>query len=155
MAVGGTTLRLDSASGWSSEIGWSGSGGGVSTYESRPSYQAGVPSLSPGQRLSPDVAYDADPATGFGIYDSYQEPGFFAVGGTSAGAPQWAALVAIADQGRALAGHGSLDGPSETLPMLYQMPAANYHDITTGNNGYSASPGFDLVTGRGAPMRPS
>jgi hypothetical protein len=73
--------------------------------------------------------------------------------GTSAGAPQWAALIAIADQGRALAGQGSLDGGTQTLPDLYALPGSAFHDITSGNNGgYSAGPGYDLVTGRGSPV---
>ena len=55
------------------------------------------------KRTSPDVAYDADPATGVAVYDS-TNGGWLTVGGTSAGAPQWAALVAIANQGRAQAG---------------------------------------------------
>ena len=62
-------------------------------------------------------------------------------------------LVAIADQGRALAGKSSLDGPSQTLPMLYQLPGSDFHDITSGSNGaYSAGPGYDLVTGLGTPL---
>jgi hypothetical protein len=69
------------------------------------------------------------------------------VGGTSAGAPQWAALVAIADQGRALTGLGSLDG-AQTLTSLYQMAesgsAAFFHPI--GGSDYSA------VTGLGSPI---
>src|SRR5262249_27785088 len=70
----------------------------------------------------------------------------------SAGAPQWAALIAIADQGRALAGEGTLDGATQTLPTLYQLPSSDFHDITSGNNGYSAGTGYDLVTGRGTPL---
>jgi len=67
-------------------------------------------------------------------------------------APQWAALIAIADQGRALAGQTSLDGISQTLPKIYQLPSSDFHDITSGSNGsYSAGPGYDLVTGRGSP----
>ncbi len=89
----------------------------------------------------------------FAVYDTYQEPGWFTLEGTSAGTPQWAALVAIADQGRALAGEGTLDGATQTLPAIYQMPSSDFHDITTGNNGaYSAGPGYDLVTGRGTPI---
>jgi hypothetical protein len=77
-----------------------------------------------------------------------------AIGGTSAGSPQWAALIAIADQGRAAIGLGSLDGPSQTFPLLYGMPATDFHDITTGYNGYNAGPGYDLVTGLGSPHAP-
>ena len=76
---------------------------------------------------------------------------WWSVGGTSAGAPQWAALIAIANQGRALQGLGSLDGRGQTLPALYQMPSENFNDIVTGFNGGHARPGFDLVTGHGSP----
>jgi hypothetical protein len=78
--------------------------------------------------------------------------GWYPLGGTSAGAPQWAALVAIAAQGRELAGTSPLDGFTQTLPALYQMSASNFHDVTQGNNGYDAGAGYDLVTGLGSPV---
>jgi subtilase family serine protease len=103
---------------------------------------------------APDVAYDADPVTGFAVYDSYNG-GWQSVGGTSAGCPQWAALFAIVAQGRAYAGRASLDGPSETLNALYGINKKAFHDITTGaNSNYAAQPGYDLVTGRGSPVAP-
>ena len=71
LAVGGTTSNLDSAGNILSESGWSGSGGGISAYESQPSYQSGVVTQSTTARTNPDVAYDADPNTGFPVYDSY------------------------------------------------------------------------------------
>jgi hypothetical protein len=64
----------------------------------------------------------------------------------------WAGLVAIADQGRTLAGLGSLDGATQTLPALYELPQSDFNDIITGNNGFAAGPGYDLVTGRGSPI---
>ena len=64
LAVGGTTLTLGAGNVWSSETGWSGSGGGLSAYESQPSYQNGVVTQSSSARANPDVAYDADPNTG-------------------------------------------------------------------------------------------
>src|SRR5205823_1777036 len=73
------------------------------------------------------------------------------VGGTSFSTPAWAALIAVADQGRALAGLGSLDGHTQTLPMLYQLPATDFHDVVSGNNGFAAGAGYDLVTGIGSP----
>src|SRR5436309_2645388 len=74
-------------------------GGGVSAYEPQPAYQSllSLP-YSNGRRSVPDVSYDADPASGFSVYDStsYQgQKGWFKVGGTSAGAPQWAAIRAL------------------------------------------------------------
>ena len=77
--------------------------------------------------------------------------GWIQVGGTSLSAPLWAGLIAVADQGRSLAGLGSLDGRTQTLPLLYQLPANDFHDITSGSNGFSAGAGYDLVTGRGSP----
>jgi hypothetical protein len=159
LAVGGTTLGINSAGTYLSESGWSGSGGGISAYEAQPSYQKGVVTQSTTKRTAPDVAYDANPSTGFPVVDSYAY-GTYApwaqVGGTSAGAPQWAALIAIADQLRALDGLSSLDGPSQTLPMLYQLPSSDFHDITSGTSfgspHYSAGVGYDLVTGRGTPI---
>ncbi len=151
VSVGGTTLKLASSSGtYGSESGWSGSGGGYSAVEKEPSYQKSV--QSSGKRTTPDVSYDANPNTGFYVYMSYgTTPGWYQIGGTSAGAPQWAALVALANQQRSLMGKTPLDGPTQTLPALYSMPSSYFHDITTGNNGYSAHSGYDLVTGRGSP----
>jgi subtilase family serine protease len=153
LAVGGTNLYLDSNNNWSSETAWSGSGGGISAYESQPSYQKGVVTQTSTMRAVPDVAYDGSSSTPFAVYDTSSYGGWLQVYGTSAGAPQWAALIAIADQGRALAGQGSLDGATQTLPTLYALPKSAFHDITSGNNGgYSAGPGYDLVTGRGSPV---
>jgi subtilase family serine protease len=158
VAVGGTTLNLDSQGNFISESGWSGSGGGLSSYESQPAYQKGVVTQSSTRRANPDVAYDSNPNTGFPVYDSYNNPvsaPWGQWGGTSDAAPQWAGLIAIADQGRALAGLGALDGATQTLPMLYALPSGDFHDITSGtSNGfpkYSAGSGYDLVTGRGSP----
>jgi subtilase family serine protease len=152
LAVGGTQLTTDSLGNYLSETGWSGSGGGISAYYSQPAYQKGVVTQSSTMRTVPDVAYNGSGSSPFAVYDTGYG-GWVQVYGTSAGAPQWAALVAIADQGRALAGQGALDGASQTLPTLYQLPAADFHDITSGSNGaYSAGPGYDLVTGRGSPV---
>ena len=159
LSVGGTTLNLSSSGSILSESGWSGSGGGISSMESQPSYQNGVVTQSTTKRTSPDVSYDADPNTGFPVYDSYNNGTAFPwsqFGGTSDAAPQWAALIAIADQGRIQAGLGSLDGGTQTLPKIYALPASDFHDITsgtsTGSPRESAGPGYDLVTGRGTPF---
>jgi hypothetical protein len=77
--------------------------------------------------------------------------GWYTIGGTSAGTPQWAALVAIANQGRALFGESSLSGP-DTLAAIYSMSASNFRDITSGSNGFAATAGYDLATGRGSPL---
>ncbi len=144
VAVGGTTLSLNSSNGYAGEKGWGGSGGGYSPFLSEPSFQRGFQNT--GRRSNPDVAYNADPSSGFYVYDAGS---WYAVGGTSAGAPQWAALVALANQGRAAAGRGAL---GNTLQALYSLSSADFHDVTIGNNGYSAGIGYDAVTGRGSPI---
>ena len=160
LSVGGTSLSLTSSGTYSSERGWSDSGGGFSQLENEPSYQSTVQDT--GVRTSPDVSYDANPNTGFAVYDSTSYEGFKGwgeVGGTSAGTPQWAALVAIADQGRVLAGKTTLNGLTQTLPTLYSTASnsstytADFHDITSGRTSYfiSAFGGYDLVTGLGSP----
>ncbi len=153
LAVGGTQLTTDSAGNYVSEVGWSGSGGGISSMEAQPGYQQGVVTQTGAYRAVPDVAYNGSSNSPFSVYDTSSYGGWLEVYGTSAGAPQWAALVAIADQGRALNGMGSLDGGSQTLPTLYQLSQSDFHDITSGGNGgYAAGPGYDLVTGRGSPI---
>ena len=106
----------------SAKPAWSGSGGGISAYETQPSYQNGVVTQSATQRAVPDVAYNASTALALRGLRYLVVRRLAEVGGTSAGAPQWAALVAIADQGRASAGQGSLDGATQTLPDA--LPAA-------------------------------
>ncbi len=153
VAVGGTSLTL-SGNNYSSESGWSGSGGGQSTVESKPAYQNSVNSSN--FRQNPDVSFDANPNTGVAIYDSWDfgsSAPWIQIGGTSLSAPCWAGLIAIADQLRVAQGLTTLDGPTQTLPKLYALPAADFHDITSGSNGgFSAKAGYDEVTGLGTPI---
>ena len=153
VAVGGTTLNV-SGSNYVSETGWSKSGGGKSLYEAQPTYQKGVVTQSTTRRTTPDVSMDADPNTGVAVYDSWDFPTspWFQVGGTSLSAPMFAGLVAVADQGRTAAGLTGLDGANDTLPKLYAASALDFNDITSGNNGFAAGAGYDLVTGRGTPI---
>ncbi len=166
ISVGGTTLNVDSSGNYVSESAWSGSGGGVSAYELKPSYQNNFQPYA--GRAIPDVAYDGDPNTGVAVYDSvpyFGQSGWFEVGGTSVGAPQWAGISAIANSGNAKlasasfgtssAFYGAASGAEsspQTLPYI-----TNYHDITTGSNGNcgsicNAGPGYDEVTGVGSPQ---
>jgi subtilase family serine protease len=157
VAVGGTTLMVDSAGNYQGESGWSDGGGGISQFEPQPSFQNGVVTQSTTQRTIPDVSMDADPDTGVAVYDSFDNGAatpWVQVGGTSLACPLWAGIIAITNQDRVRFGLGSLDGPKQTLPMLYSLPEADFHDITTGNNGFPAGPGYDLVTGRGSPNAP-
>jgi subtilase family serine protease len=168
------------------EVGWIDSGGGYSILFPRPAFQktlppgstyvgssVGAPGPNTNMRGVPDIAYQASSRTGVLVYDT--EPsttssgtgcggaspcsiGWYVVGGTSCSSPQWAGLIAIADQmaGRDL-GYIS--------PALYQIAnnlakyASDFYDVTVGNNqnptssipGYSASSGWDAVTGLGTP----
>ena len=153
LAVGGTTLDLNANGSYGSESAWSGSGGGTSVYETAPGYQVGAQSGA--ARTIPDVSSDADPDTGVPVYDSYNGTSaapWEEVGGTSLAAPTWAGLIAIANQGRVASGSVTLNGSSQTLPAIYAIPSADFHDVTTGgNSGFNAGPGYDLVTGLGTP----
>jgi len=151
LGCGGTRLALQGTA-IASEVVWNelaagegATGGGVSETFPLPSYQAAahVPAAPNGfaGRGVPDVAGDADPTTG---YEVEVDGSATVVGGTSAVAPLWAALVARINQ--------SLGTPLGYVnPQLY-LAAADFHDITSGNNGgYSAGPGWDACTGLGSP----
>ncbi len=156
VGVGGTTLNLDVAGNVLSETAWSGSGGGISPYVAEPGYQTQWQST--GRRGVPDVSYDADPQTGFPVYDSYscRRNCWSQVGGTSAGAPQWAAAVALANSARA----SSLDSVNSIL-YYFGSPSNQttyFRDIIFGCNGSGATSidcaqsGYDFVTGVGSPL---
>jgi subtilase family serine protease len=147
LSVGGTSLNLTYPAQWQGETVWSDGGGGASKYEGVPSYQSGLGLTARG---TPDVSYNADPNTGFAVLDTYGNRGWAQFGGTSAGAPQWAALVAIANQGRELAGTTPL---ANGQAALYAMPSADFHDIVSGGNQqYYATAGYDLASGLGSPI---
>ena len=164
-AVGGTSLRADTAGAYIGESAWKGSGGGFSTEFKRPSYQKKKDGIGR-MRGVPDVAYDAALDGGFPIV--WSSSGFLGTtfgvpvgviaSGTSSGTPQWAALIAIADQARG----ERLGGLNGTIYALGRARSAAFHDITVGDNivpvgaghapaGYSAAPGWDPVTGGGTP----
>jgi hypothetical protein len=163
LSVGGTYLVTDASGNYVSESGWGnstssagsgGAGGGISKYTPQPAYQKGVVTQTTMYRAVPDVSFDADPRSGVAVYDTYDlgVAAWAKIGGTSLAAPLWAGVIAIADQGLVLAGQGTLDGATGTLPKIYTLPSKDFHDITTGNNGYAAGAGYDLVTGRGSPI---
>ncbi len=138
ISVGGTTLHFSGGT-FTSETGWSGSGGGCSLYESKNAAQTTGSVNCNGKRATPDVSLDADPASGVSVYDStrYQgQQGWFQVGGTSASSPMWAARSAVA-------------GTTVNASYVYGN-SITYRDITSGNNGASCLVGYDLVTGRGS-----
>ncbi|MGA2682463.1 MAG: hypothetical protein ABSF44_11775 [Candidatus Bathyarchaeia archaeon] len=146
VSVGGTTLNIDQTTGAViSETAWSGSGGGVSTYEQQPAYQKNY-GLNYTMRSTPDVSYDADPNTGVFVYDTTinnGHTGWWTVGGTSIGAPQLAAIQALGLSANNV--NFYLDASSESYSSYLR-------DITVGSNGNSAGVGYDLVTGLGSPV---
>jgi uncharacterized protein (TIGR03437 family) len=181
--------NLGSALGYIPETAWndsaedgspSASGGGASIYFSKPSWQAGEGVPNDGARDVPDIAISASADhDGYIIYTSDGCEGTrststcqMIVGGTSVGAPQMSGLFTLLNQQLVSSGAQSSPGLGNINPELYSLfnsaYAADYHDITTGNNdiaitctrfergctsgnvGYSAGPGYDQVTGIGS-----
>ena len=153
LACGGTKLT-GSGSTISNEVVWNeqasnegATGGGVSNVFPLPSWQANsnvpAPSNSAGGRGVPDVCGNADPATGYTVRVDGQT---LVIGGTSAVAPLWAGLIAVANQQNSTTA-GFLQ------PQIYAAKAkAGFRDITSGNNGsFSAGSGWDACTGLGSP----
>jgi kumamolisin len=149
-AVGGTTLTVTRSGSYGGEVAWSGSGGGISTDFKRPSWEVGSSNIG-SDRGVPDVAWDADPASGVPVYF---QGSWSRVGGTSLGSPCWAALWALASQY-----HHQRTGKNLGFanPLIYKLATGSsyhrlFHDVTSGNNGsYQAGPGWDAVTGWGSP----
>jgi len=171
-AVGGTDLFASDTGVYQSETVWNdanpalcpfgctdgifgATGGAPSAIFSAPSYQQALSNMS--ARTTADVGYNASVYTSVWVYLTVPglTPGFYFFGGTSEGAPQWAAITALADQ---QAGHalGFLN------PALYAIGAnpaeyaADFHDVTVGDNGFlspgfPAGAGYDLPTGLGTP----
>jgi subtilase family serine protease len=142
------------------EFGDSATGGGFSVLYDEPSYQQGT--IHGGkQRGAPDVSYNA--AIEHGVLTYLDIPGipagFYLFGGTSAGSPQWAAIVAIAGQksGYSL---GFINNALYHIGQAQQHYSASFFDVTQGNNsvvedvvvqGFNAGPGWDATTGLGSP----
>jgi kumamolisin len=156
IGVGGTALTVDGSGNESSEVVWNdiygATGGGISRYFSRPSWQTGTGVNTSARRQVPDIAADADPSTGAYVILNGTT---YEYGGTSLSSPAWAGFCALLNQARANVSTSALGllGPS-LYPLL---GTANFRDITSGNDkfesssGYSAGPAFDLCTGCGAP----
>lgn len=189
--AGGTTLTVTSGSNYGSETAWNNgngnaSGGGVSSLWSMPGWQAGpgvisaassgAPCWAPAGnycREVPDVAFNADPNSGYEIYcTALVQNGtgpcnpntpWITVGGTSAAAPMWAGMIALANEKSLHDGNFNLGFLN---PLLYQIGQNNsstsynndFHDVTAGNNyttadgnnEYQATPNYDMVTGLGS-----
>jgi subtilase family serine protease len=173
LSAGGTSLDASHTTGaWTGETAWGlpdgsagsafqASGGGFSHLFRRPSYQNGVQGIG-SMRGIPDVAADGDPVTGIAVVTSNAGGSYTISGhaGTSASAPLWAGIIALADQ----YAHRHLGFVN---PAIYQMARGSqyhqaFHDVTAGNSntaefppttitGYRAGPGWDPVTGWGSP----
>jgi subtilase family serine protease len=166
-AVGGTSLYADTNGKYQLETVWNNGlgagGGGESQQFSEPLYQKLLPNSAQkalrNYRGIPDVAYNADPNTPILIYVGFfpnpNDNGYYFIGGTSEGSPQWAGIIADANQ---LAGHplGFLNLKLYSLAALVGQ-SQFFHDITIGNNsfngvpGYAATAGWDLASGWGTP----
>ncbi len=171
-SVGGTNLYMADNGTYQGETVWNDSdptlcpfnctqgmfgatGGAPSAVFSAPSYQSAATGQA--MRSTADVSYNASVYTAVMVYLGFLGPnsGFYFFGGTSEGAPQWAAITALADQA---AGH-SLGFLNPRLYQIAQNPteyAADFHDVTVGQNafggpGFSAGTGYDMPTGLGSP----
>jgi len=152
ISVGGTTLTANATGGTlldssglftGAETGWSNGGGGCSRYEratgAQSTFQQYRQVKCGVKRATPDVSLDADPNSGLSVYDSTPyngQSGWYKVGGTSAGAPMWAARSAVA-------------GRVVDATFVYGS-SMTYRDITSGNNGAPCLVGYDLCSGRGS-----
>jgi kumamolisin len=143
LGCGGTSLpKTGPEVAWNDGASGGASGGGYSSVYALPSWQSGVKGVTGTMRGVPDVAGDADPETGYEISIDGTST---AIGGTSAVAPLWSALLTLINQST-----GTHVG--FVNPLLYKAPTA-FTDITSGNNnGYDAGPGWDPVTGLGSPI---
>jgi subtilase family serine protease len=168
IAVGGTTLNLDSSGNRISESAWQDGGGGVSLVEPEPQWQTAMGIITQsrsrgmrrfnmrftsGTRVLPDVSFDADPTTGVSVYCSVPQSGtsgWFTLGGTSLSAPSWAGLISDINQnGVVIKNAGSLYTLAGGTSYTNTLQAFN--DITTGSNGYQAVTGYDAASGLGTP----
>ncbi|HZU70223.1 MAG TPA: S53 family peptidase [Ktedonobacteraceae bacterium] len=182
--VGGTSLTLNGPS-YGSETTWNNSygasGGGISQFWQSPtwqiapgvinSYTSGAPCNAPQGsfcRETPDVSLNADPTTGYLIYCTSPAVSYcknngpwVVIGGTSAAAPMWAAMMTLTNEMSLKTGGFNL---GFVAPLLYQVGnnqssySASFHDITSGNNDYNnlnggvypATANYDMATGLGS-----
>ncbi len=156
-SVGGTDLDTSSAAGpWSSETAWVDGGGGISpNHFAIPSWQtsaaASCSSCSQTYRNAPDVSANAN----FTFYVCADQTTCTAnyYGGTSFAAPMWAGYLALVNQQAVANGNHTVGfiNPSLYSIGLSSNYDSDFHDVTSGSNGYSATTGYDLATGWGSP----
>lgn len=171
-AVGGTDLFLGNNGHYQSETVWNDSdpslcpfgcqygpfgatGGAPSSIFTAPSYQQALSKMT--QRTTADVSYNASVYTAVMVYLGFMgsQSGLYYFGGTSEGAPQWAAITALANQATGTS-QGFLNPKLYAIGSNSQLYKKVFHDVTVGNNGFdgpgfSAESGYDLPTGLGTP----
>jgi len=157
LTIGGTTLHILSDGTYQSELAWSGAGGGYVPNKGEPGYQTKANITDTfGLLAKSDVAADANPSTGVWFYDS-GTGGWSVVGGTSVACPLWAGFMADVNQIRATNGFVSA---GMIQPFLYKnvygvnggssLYHTDFHDVTSGNDGWPARAGWDAPTGIGS-----
>ena len=170
VSAGGTTVNRDANENFLSESCWAGSGGGFSAYE----FWQNPPNISTGlgpwtnyqyelfggapyelpARSTPDISFNADPASGVNVYDTDEGGNWYVVGGTSVSSPALAGIINSSNNrlGQGTAYYGAYE---DTLlySQLYAHTAYknNFYDVTTGSNGHAAGTGYDQCTGIGSP----
>ncbi|MEI8282956.1 MAG: hypothetical protein WCG75_11160 [Armatimonadota bacterium] len=146
VAVGGTSLK-GSGSSWTESV-WSGSGGGLSSYFSRPAYQNAVQTVVGAKRGSPDISAVADPNTGCAVYapTSATSSAWMVFGGTSLSCPIVAGIYNLSGQTSASSG-------AELTRIYGNLGSLSFRDVTAGTSGPNTSKvGYDLTTGVGTPL---
>jgi subtilase family serine protease len=166
VSAGGTTINRDASSNFQSESCWSGSGGGVSAIETWTDTFTGAnmgpwaafqyPQFGKSSRRTPDISFNADPASGAWVY-SIDNGGWWIVGGTSLSAPALAGIINSANNRLGLAPtNGGFYSNMENNLLYAQLSekteyASNFYDVKTGSNGAAAVVGWDTCTGVGSP----
>jgi kumamolisin len=172
VSAGGTTVNRNSSGNFSNEACWSGSGGGSSAYETWSNtftksntgawadYQ--YPIFGEASRQTPDLSFDANPASGVYVYDAYYNGGgWWIVGGTSVASPSLAGIVNNANNRLgsyflpAVNPSGYFNNEENNL-LYSQLPTItaykkNFYDVKTGSNGCTVKPSWDYCTGVGSP----
>jgi len=173
VSAGGTTVNRDASGNFLSESCWSDSGGGLSTVEAwqnPPTIANGMGPWSDYQyqmfggspynfpaRSTPDISFNADPASGVWVYDTDEGGAWYIVGGTSVSSPALAGIVNASNNrlGQTPPGGGYYATHENDLlySQLYAKTAytGNFYDVTAGSNGHAAGTGYDQCTGIGSP----
>jgi kumamolisin len=146
VAVGGTSLTA-SGPAWVESV-WSGSGGGISSYYARPTYQNAVQTVVGIKRGGPDISAVGDPNTGVAVYapTSATSSAWMVFGGTSVSCPIIAGMYNNS-------GQVSASSTAELTRIYGKLGTSSFRDIVAGKSGNnSAKVGYDLASGVGTPL---